>query len=93
MLDEVSAERADGGPERAVLVFHQADRADDLPTGQEAWTNPDLLLGSPYALLGDKAQVIDALLQRRERWGLTYVTCWEEDVDRFAPVVAALSVQ
>jgi probable F420-dependent oxidoreductase len=93
MLDEVSAERADGGPERAVLVFHQADSADDLPTGQDAWTNPDMLLGSPYALLGDKAQVIDALLERRERWGLTYVTCWEEDVDRFAPVVAALSVQ
>jgi probable F420-dependent oxidoreductase len=93
IVDEVSAERADGGPERAVLVFHQADSAGDLPTGQDAWTNPDTLLGSPYALLGDKAQVIDALLERRERWGLTYITCWEEDVDRFAPIVAALSAQ
>jgi probable F420-dependent oxidoreductase len=93
LLDEMSAARADGGPERAVLVFHQADSADDLPTGAGAWTDPDTLLGSPYALLGDKAQVIDSLLERRERWGLTYIACWEEDVDRFAPVVAALSTE
>jgi probable F420-dependent oxidoreductase len=91
LLDEVSAGRADGGPERAVLVFHQADSAGELPTGQGAWTNPDTLLGSPFALLGDKAQVMDALQERRERWGLTYITCWEEDVDRFAPIVDALS--
>ena len=93
LLDEVSAGRADGGPERGVLVFHQVDSVDELPTGEDAWTTPDTLVGSPYALLGDKAQVIDALLERRERWGLTYITCWEEDVDRFAPVVAALSTQ
>jgi probable F420-dependent oxidoreductase len=93
LLDEMSAARADGGPERAVLVFHQADSADDLPTGAGAWTDPDTLPGSPYALLGDKAQVIDSLLERRERWGLTYIACWEEDVDRFAPVVAALSTE
>ena len=55
--------------------------------------NTDTLLGSPYALLGDKAQMIDTLLERRERWALTYFTCWEEDVDRFAPVVASLSTQ
>jgi probable F420-dependent oxidoreductase len=93
LLDEMSAARADGGPERAVLVFHQADSADDLPTGAGAWTDPDTLPGSPYALLGDQAQVIDSLLERRERWGLTYIACWEEDVDRFAPVVAALSTE
>jgi probable F420-dependent oxidoreductase len=93
LLDQVSAGRADGGPERSVLIFHQADSADDLPAGDDAWTNPDTLRDSPYALLGDQAQVIDALLERRQRWGLTYITCWEEDVDRFAPVVAALSTR
>jgi len=34
--------------------------------------------------------MVDTLLERRERWGLTYLTCFEEDLDLFAPVVARL---
>lgn len=45
----------------------------------------------PYGLLGDTAQMVDALLERRERWGHAYLSCLEEDVDLFAPVVARLS--
>jgi hypothetical protein len=47
----------------------------------------------PYALIGDTEQIIDILLERRERWGLTYWTIWEEDIDAFAPVVARLAGQ
>jgi hypothetical protein len=35
--------------------------------------------------------MVDTLLDRRERWGLSYVTCWEEDMDALAPVVARLA--
>ena len=40
--------------------------------------------------LGDTERMVDTLLERRERWGLTYLTCFEEDLDLFAPVVARL---
>jgi hypothetical protein len=35
--------------------------------------------------------MVDTLLERRERLGLTYITCWEEDLDVLAPVVSRLA--
>jgi hypothetical protein len=49
------------------------------------------LTGSPYALVGDTEQVVDTLIERRERWGLTYIASSEEDLERIAPVVARLA--
>ena len=40
---------------------------------------------------GDSHQLVDTLEERRERWGLTYFTCWEEDIDLLAPVVNRLA--
>jgi alkanesulfonate monooxygenase SsuD/methylene tetrahydromethanopterin reductase-like flavin-dependent oxidoreductase (luciferase family) len=91
ILDAATHGRSDGGPERGVLLFHTGDSAADLPRGEDAWTEPETLSGSPYALLGDASAMIDTLVERRERWGLTYMTCWEEDVERLAPVVARLA--
>jgi probable F420-dependent oxidoreductase len=92
VLDAASADRADGGPERGVLLFFTGGSVTDMPTDPDAsWTSPELLASGPYALVGDPEQMVDTLLERRERWGLTYVTCWEEDVDRLVPVVARLS--
>jgi hypothetical protein len=45
----------------------------------------------PYALVGDTAQMVDTLLERRERWGLSYLTCFEDDLDLFAPLVTRLT--
>ena len=92
VLDRIAADRPDGGPERGVLLFFTGDSVDDMPTDPDAsWTSPELLASGPYALVGDTEQMVDTLLERRERWGLTYLTCWEEDIDRLAPVVARLS--
>jgi probable F420-dependent oxidoreductase len=91
ILEAAAQGRPDGGPERGVLLFHTGDSVADLPRGEDAWTEPETLSGSPYALLGDASAMIDTLIERRERWGLTYMTCWEEDVERLAPVVARLS--
>jgi probable F420-dependent oxidoreductase len=46
---------------------------------------------SPFALIGTPAQLIDDLLQRRERWGISYVIVGAYDVESFAPVVAELA--
>ena len=46
---------------------------------------------SPFALVGPTSKIIDDLLERRERWGFSYVIVGADDVDSFAPVVAALN--
>ncbi|MGD9702146.1 MAG: TIGR03621 family F420-dependent LLM class oxidoreductase [Acidimicrobiia bacterium] len=46
---------------------------------------------SPFALIGSAEQLIEDLLARRERWGFSYVIVGADDVDAFAPVVAALA--
>jgi probable F420-dependent oxidoreductase len=45
---------------------------------------------TPFAIIGTPAQIVDDLLQRRERWGFSYVIVGAEDVDSFAPIVAEL---
>jgi probable F420-dependent oxidoreductase len=52
---------------------------------------PQMVEQSPFALVGPTSKIIDDLLERRERWGFTYVIVGAEDVESFAPVVAALN--
>ncbi|MGB8860902.1 MAG: TIGR03621 family F420-dependent LLM class oxidoreductase [Ilumatobacteraceae bacterium] len=51
----------------------------------------EMLLSSPFALIGSPAELTERLLERRERWGFSYVIVGAEDVEKFAPVVAALA--
>ena len=46
---------------------------------------------TPFALIGPPAKLVEDLIARRERWGFSYVIVGAEDVDTFAPVVAALN--
>jgi probable F420-dependent oxidoreductase len=46
---------------------------------------------SPFALVGPTSKLIEDLLERRERWGFSYIIVGADDVDSFAPVVAALN--
>ena len=46
---------------------------------------------SPFALVGPTSKIIEDLLERRERWGFSYIIVGADDVDSFAPVVAALN--
>ncbi len=91
VLDNSLAARGAAGPERGVLLFYAGRTADEIPVEGEGWTSPQILAGSPYALIGDTDRMVDTLLERRERWGLTYFTCWEADIDLLAPVVRALA--
>jgi probable F420-dependent oxidoreductase len=48
-------------------------------------------LESPHALAGTVDQLCETVIERRERWGLSYVTVGADAVESFAPVVARLS--
>lgn len=60
----------------------------DRMMGQPA--SPDLIARSPFALIGPVGKIVDDLLERRERWGISYVVVGANEIDTFAPVVAAL---
>lgn len=47
--------------------------------------------GSPIALVGTVEQIIERLVERRERFGFSYIVVHEAEMDAFAPVVAALA--
>jgi probable F420-dependent oxidoreductase len=51
----------------------------------------NVIAESPFALVGPPAKLIDDLVERRRRWGFSYVIVGRNDIDTFAPVVAALS--
>jgi probable F420-dependent oxidoreductase len=49
------------------------------------------LLASPHTIVGSIDQVVDELIEQRERWQGSYVTVQSDAIDSFAPVVAALA--
>ena len=48
------------------------------------------VLENPFALIGPPEKLIDDLLYRRDRWGISYVNVGPADIDTFAPVVSHL---
>ena len=48
-------------------------------------------LASPHALVGSVEQCVETVIKWRERWGIAYVSINGENMDDFAPVVAALA--
>jgi probable F420-dependent oxidoreductase len=46
---------------------------------------------SPFALVGPPSKLVEDLLERRERWGFSYVIVGADDINAFAPVVAQLA--
>ncbi len=90
-LDLALAEsgRSDDPPERSLLVFHTYQSSAD---GQaRGWVRPDLRARSPYVLIGDTGRMVETLQARRDRWGLSYIVCYERDLERMLPVARSLS--
>lgn len=48
------------------------------------------VLSSPFLLFGSTDTMVDALLERRERFGLSHFTVFEPAIDSLAPVIARL---
>lgn len=52
---------------------------------------PDDARQVPLVLAGTVDEVCDRLVERRDRWGISYVVIHEHEIDAFAPVVARLA--
>jgi probable F420-dependent oxidoreductase len=52
---------------------------------------PDQARDTPHALLGDVSQICDRLVERRERWGISYLGLSADQLEPFAPVIARLA--
>jgi hypothetical protein len=49
------------------------------------------VLEHPHVLIGTVDEICERLIERRERFGFSYVTIREADMEAFAPVVAHLA--
>jgi probable F420-dependent oxidoreductase len=52
---------------------------------------PEQALRSPHALAGTVDEIVDDLLERRERWGISYIGVGLDALHTLAPVVARLA--
>lgn len=75
---------------------HVAAVTDDVGPMAEAMgpalgISPEEALASPHAVVGSEAQIVDTLVERRERWGISYIGLSADAADAFAPIVARLA--
>jgi len=52
---------------------------------------PAEILASPLVLIGSTDEMVERLLERRERFGFSYIVVTEPNMDKLAPVVARLA--
>ncbi len=77
---------------RTYMVFVTNDIAQALQTLADfTGAATDMIERSPFALVGPADKLVDDLLERRQRWGFSYVTVGQNDIEAFAPVVARLA--
>jgi probable F420-dependent oxidoreductase len=77
---------------RSYMVFVTNDIAWAMQTLADfTGAATDMIERSPFALVGPPEKLVDDLLERRQRWGFSYVTVGQNDVEAFAPVVARLA--
>jgi probable F420-dependent oxidoreductase len=68
---------------------------DALPTAEKMGgmfgISAEEMIAHPNALIGSVDAICDRLVERRERYGISYVTVSDRNIDAFAPVVARLA--
>jgi probable F420-dependent oxidoreductase len=86
-----------GGVELSLIATpvparNRAAGAEDV-IRQRAWqgVEPDAVLAMPAVLIGDPEAMVDALQERRERFGFSYWVVSDRHLEAFAPVVARLA--
>jgi probable F420-dependent oxidoreductase len=52
---------------------------------------PELILDSPFGLIGNPSEIVEILRERRERFGTNYIVVGQAEMEDFAPVVAELA--
>lgn len=76
--------------------IHLAMVTDDRTTVIEELSpafglTPEQAAATPHALIGSVSQICDDLVERRERWGISYLGLSGDQLDAFAPVIARLA--
>ena len=74
----------------SVAVADDRQAAAERLAGQHGLT-AEQVLACPYFLIGSVERIVEDLLARRERHGISYVTVYPQDTEAFAPVVARLA--
>ena len=77
------------------LLIQAVEIADDERAAAEKlaaeWEEPvDPILDMPFVLLGPVPAIVDKVLRLRDELGFSYLTLFEKDFERFAPVPAEL---
>ena len=65
--------------------------AASLPPDPDADLSAEGVLASPHVLIGSVDQICATLVERRERWDLSYYVFNDDAIDTVAPIVAALA--
>ena len=77
---------------RAFFVSVTEDRASVMNSVASMMSiDRSMVENSPFALIGSVSSITEDLLRRRAQLGFSYVVVGPDDVESFAPVVAALS--
>jgi|SRR5579859_5708485 len=60
---------------------------------QRRWqtVSPEQIVSMPSQLIGTHEEIVDALLERRERYAISYIVVSDADLDTAAPIVARLA--
>ncbi len=72
------------------IVTDDRDTVADKVAGAMGMDAPTML-ASPHTMVGSAEQIVDELIEQRERWQGSYVTVQSDALETFAPVVAALA--
>lgn len=72
-----------------VIVTPDADAAIDRMAGKTA-TPPEQIRLSPNVLIGTADEIVELLLERRDRYGISYPVFAAADLDGLQPVVEKL---
>lgn len=96
IVRQASGDRGPAAPQLHVLVqavIETSDRAGSAERLARAFPplTPEDVLGSPFVLLGTVEEMARDLRDRRERFGIAYLTVRAEAREAIAPVVAGLA--
>jgi probable F420-dependent oxidoreductase len=93
-IREAAGDRFDGLELQCLTFLVQIvpDREDAVERlASMMGVTPEEVDGSPIALVGTIEQIAERLVERRERFGFSYIVVHEAEMEAFAPVVAALA--
>jgi len=77
----------------AIRVTDDRDAAAADIAHQRSWraVSSEQILSMPSQLVGTPEQIVEGLLERRARYGISYIVVSDSDMDAAAPIVARLA--